>query len=742
MTKFGLHVLGAVLLAAVAPFAGDAAAQDRNRAEGCIRELARSTLEGLDPSDVTLQGSLAETCRRVGATTARGVEAARARFYAGRAYNRAGNFDEAITQLEVAVNVGKDFRSQFAAELRASQLELARAYRAKGRIEAARLLLDDSRVLSPADPAVANERALLTLAELGEAGQDGAFNALKIVFVQDDAQLRASRDASFALSPAEIRRGRSWLFRLGSSLGLAALARGESQRAVDYLGPAALAINVACRSPAPIDCASGIAATEGIGSIPAAAAPTREQLLAVFFQIGIAHLKAAGLRETAELAGLGDMGGLGGVGALNCIGAQLTPDAARHFQDARDAFNTYIERSSASAASSSDARWGLGCTILANLPNLSSPFEQQRQLSQALEQLRGAPNRPVTALTMARAQVLQGQFDSARDSYRRTLDMLGVTPRCPRGETEFPVANRAELPSRILLEMARTRYARQTAGRGDLFERTIDLSSTADAASLREAEPDLRCAIYLDNRNVEARLTLASLYLRLGAEQVGAARLDPPPFAKAGQALELFERPRSGVSEGVAEGNFLMALRLMRTQQDKLINDRAPSTNDYYFRADGARAAYFSAQAFGLSRRPLFQRQACLALIMYGEVGDQNVCAASGQGAERAESLFLEGLYFLRRGQRETEPTRLRSWSRSIQAFNAAANEAQNWQTVAGNHPTQPSAVSLKELILYGQRYVLRCRGLTEGDSEVAAQEVKDYFRLSGIPMQCGGPPS
>jgi tetratricopeptide (TPR) repeat protein len=734
-------------------FSEPAHAQDRFRSDGCVRELARSTLEQLDPTNSAVQSQVAESCRRVGATTARGIEAARARFYAGRAYNRAGAFDDAITQLEVATNIGKDFGAQFGPELRASQLELARAYRAKGRIEAARVLLDDSRVLSPADPAVANERALLVLAELGEAGQEGAFNALKNVFVQDDAQLRLGRDASFTLSQAEIRRGRSWLYRLGSSLGQAALARGEATRAVDYLGPAALAINVACKSPGPIDCATGVTGTEGIGSIGPAPAPSREQLLSVFFQIGIAHLKAAGLRETAELAGMGSMGGLGGVGALNCIGATLTPDAARHFQDARDAFNSYIERSSASAASSSDARWGLGCTILANLPNISSPFEQQRQLSQALEQLRSAPNRPVTALTMARAQVLQGQFDSARDSYRRTLDMLGITPQCPRGNTEFPAGNRAELPSRILLEVARTRYARiagadfsgmQRVSREDIFGRTVGLTAAADSASLREAEPDLRCAIFLDSRNVEARLLLASLYLRLGSEQSGPGSIDPPPFLKAGRALESFDRVTASAAagDGAAEGFYLLALRLIRIQQDRLVKESAPATNDFYFRSDGARAVSYASQAFRLSRSALFQRQACQAQIMYGEIGDQSLCAATGQGADRAESLFLEGLYWLRRGQREMEPERLRSWSRSIQAFNAAASEGQDWQTVVSTNPRQTSVVPLKALILYGQRYVLRCRGLTEVDGEVTAQEVKDYFRLSGIPMQCGGPPS
>ncbi|MGH8337795.1 MAG: hypothetical protein ACRETL_13460, partial [Gammaproteobacteria bacterium] len=217
----------------------------RVRAEDCTRDLAHSTLENRSWEDTASQRAIAETCAGVGAT-ARGVQAARARFYAGRAYNRlSGQDDEAIRQLEIAVNSGQDFESQFARELRAARLELVGAYRASGRLEAARNLLASS-ALRPSDPAVAYQRAMLTLAELREAGRESAFETLRGVFVQDDAQLLGSPSDPTGLTPGEIRRGRSWLYWLGMSLGQEALAqagqsddqrRVDALRAINYFGP-------------------------------------------------------------------------------------------------------------------------------------------------------------------------------------------------------------------------------------------------------------------------------------------------------------------------------------------------------------------------------------------------------------------------------------------------------------------------------------------------------------------------
>jgi len=740
----GRFTLAVAVLAGAMGFSGeDTQAQQSVRAEFCTRELARSALESGDPADLGLQRAVAETCGNVG-VTARGVQAARARFYAGRAYSRIpGQVDEAVRQLEIAVNTGQDFERDFRRELRAARLELAQAYRANGRIEAARNVLAHNS-LRPGDPAVAYQRALLTLAELGSAGQESAFDALKPIFVQDDAQLRGGANDPTGLSDVEIRRGRSWLYALGMSLGQRTLRlqardtaqrRTDALRAIDYFRPAAEAINAACPDPQPLACGNGITGTEQIGSI-VYPAPNASDLPNAFFQLGLAHLKAAGLQETAGLTAIDETGGASEAGGLDCFGAQAAPDAASHFQDARFAFNTILRRAQNLGSSAADARWGLGCTILANVANVSDPREQQRQLAQAVEQLGQAPNRPLTLLTLARAQVLQGQPDSARASYQRALALSGPDTQCRPGREPSP-NNRAELPSRIYLEMARTRYAEPISTTriggntgSDMFTRTITDVANARPGSLREAESELQCAISLNYNNAEARLTLGHIYLRLGAD--GA--LDPPPFAKAGQALQYFERPASGNTDGRAEGLYLLSRRLTSIRQQNL-------TGRGSYRADGGQAVGFATQAYNSTQRPQFRRQACLAQLLFGDTRDEGYCSASGQGTERTESMLYEGMYWLRRGQRERDTVRMASWSRAIQSFNRGLADGSSGLVVDAVHPSLPSTLGLEDLLHYGERYVLRCARLDYGDRESASNEVRSFFKLSGMPDPCGGAP-
>lgn len=707
-----------------------------------MRELARSAFENRNWDDVATQRAIAETCASVGAT-ARGVQAARARFYAGRAYNRLpGQGDEAIRQLEIAVNSGQDFESQFARELRASRLELVGAYRANGRVEAARNLLGSS-ALRPSDPAVAYQRAMLTLAELREAGRESAFETLRGVFVQDDAQLLGSATDPTGLTLAEIRRGRSWLYWLGMSLGQEALAtegqneeqrRADALRAISYFGPVAGAIATSCPDQQPIDCANGIGETEAIGALGYPRRPTPDQLLSAFFQLGVAHLKAAGVRETPGLTDIAGDAAVGEAGGLDCFSGTIAADAGSHFQNARYAFETISRRAPQGATAAADAHWGLGCAILANVNRIADPGEQQRQLAQAVDQLRQAPDRPLTLLTLSRAQVLQGQFESARASYQRALAMAGPDTQCRPNDQ--PNANdRAELPSRIYLELARTRFAAPLSGgrradSADLFARTIAEVQAARPQALREAEVELQCAIALNYHNSEARLTLGHIYLRLGSD----GELDPPPFNKALQTLRYFERPIGSGQEGRAEGLYLLSRRETMLQQNRLIRGNSSVAGN------GVNAVGYATQAYNTVQRPEFRHQACMAQMLFGNTRDEGYCAASGQGDERAELLLYEGMYWLRRGQRERE-TRMSSWSRSIQAFNRGLSDSSGIAQVDTVHPSLPATLGLQDLLHYGERYVLRCARLDYGDRETASQEVRSFFRLSGMPDPCGGPP-
>jgi hypothetical protein len=210
--------------------------------------------------------------------------------------------------------------------------------------------------------------------------------------------------------------------------------------------------------------------------------------------------------------------------------------------------------------------------------------------------------------------------------------------------------------------------------------------------------------------------------------------LDPPPFDKAEQALQYFARPRSGGDEGRAEGLYLLSRRLTLIQQHRLTTSRAA-------RGDVRQAVTYALQAYNTAQRRQFRRQACLAQLLSGDTRDEAYCAASGQGEDRTESLLYEGMYWLRRGQRERDTVRMRSWSRAIQSFNRGLAESPAGTMVDTVHPSLPSALDLGDLLRYGERYVLRCARLDYGDQETATTEVRAFFRLSGMPDPCGGAP-
>ena len=97
-------------------------------------------------------------------------------------------------------------------------------------------------------------------------------------------------------------------------------------------------------------------------------------------------------------------------------------------------------------------------------------------------------------------------------------------------------------------------------------------------------------------------------------------------------------------------------------------------------------------------------------------------------------------MYWLRRGQAERD-SRMSSWSRSIQAFNRGLAEASPGTTIDVTNPALPAPLGLEDLMRYGERYVLRCARLDYGDRETASDDVRKFFRLSGMPDPCGGPP-
>jgi hypothetical protein len=178
---------------------------------------------------------------------------------------------------------------------------------------------------------------------------------------------------------------------------------------------------------------------------------------------------------------------------------------------------------------------------------------------------------------------------------------------------------------------------------------------------------------------------------------------------------------------------YLLSRRLTLIQQQRYVSGRV-------MQADSTQAVSFATQAYNTTQRPQFRRQACLAQLVFGDTRDEGYCSAAGQGYERVETNLYEGMYWLRRGQREGE-SRMGSWSRSIQAFNRGLASSPDGIPAEAVHPSLPATLDLGQLLHYGERYVLRCARLDYGDRESASNEVKAFFKLSGMPDPCGGAP-
>jgi lipopolysaccharide biosynthesis regulator YciM len=150
MLKSKIVRIGLAAGVMVAALVQTAAAQDRFRLGGglnqeCVRELAKTSIEAMDASDIGKQREIAKSCLAV-AEKSTGVNSTRARFYAGRALVRLGDYNAARKELEIAVNEGEKYGAQIQPEMRAAQLQLVRAYRLLGRTRNAQEWLENLRL--------------------------------------------------------------------------------------------------------------------------------------------------------------------------------------------------------------------------------------------------------------------------------------------------------------------------------------------------------------------------------------------------------------------------------------------------------------------------------------------------------------------------------------------------------------------------------------------------------------------
>jgi tetratricopeptide (TPR) repeat protein len=720
----------AVATAALGSANTDVGAQERARnynfSRDCIAELRRG-----DPFANAPESRLAEIaarCRDISlGNNVGGMRAGRAHFYAGRAYRMLGgqeNLDAAIGHLEGAVSVGQYFPvAEFGAEQRAATIELVRAYRQRGRTRDARERLDRTGpgALSPDDSAVAYQRAMLILAELGpqsQGGKEGAFGALRHVFTRSTTSLNpplteserrngASGDIK-RLTDAEIRDGRALLFAISSDLGQRALtaqrdARDRSQsvihgtRAIEYFSAAAAAVR---------ESGWNLGAPEG------GAPPTLEDMSDVFFKLGNSRLRAAGVAPRRNGPD------------LDCfVGARERPgDSASQVRDATEAFNTILANQSISGARRADAYWGLGCARLASLDanrNFDGDLQAaiadlQRAVSQTDQG--GQPTavaRPEYLLTLASAQFIQGTSDAARNNYTAAL-----------GALQGP--QYAALRSEIYVDIARTHLFR-ACGRGggeDASQRRcigfdnpspIDLSHVQTPSA--EAQSALTEALRADAANGDARVMLAQIHMNRRNWDLARRELDVLLIGNSALEEDDSRKPFA---------RYISSRRETLIRQACLASGREGCGNGEVAARDAMRAS-LSDQG-----NPDYRLQACISIILFGRAQDERYCIANS--GEDAQALLLEGMYWLRRAHDSGQGAAQDRWGLSLSAFERGGRLA-GAGNVATIYPEGLSNANIRlgDLLRYGERYVHVCAIGPSGDTESATQDVRDYFRLSGM---------
>jgi len=632
-----------------------------------------------------------------------GLDAVRARFYAGRANRMSNNIDVAIHQLEGAAAVGADYDDFSPGERRMATLELIHAYWQDQRLDDAQARLDDglnrSRVLSSSDPAVAYQQAMLLLARSGLQGRKEAFNMLQTWFPGDEASLRQS-----GLSAEDIQSARSWVFKLGADLGRQTLGdtRDAAQRLSDardgvmYFGAAMRTVEVACPRPRSAqDACTGIrVSVEPIAGVDnnLPSQSLASEIEYAMFGLGVSHLRLAGVAD-ADPQHLSEAGG------LDCLGGSLQPDAASHINEAWRAFEAipYYYADPDGVASSN---WGLGCTLLAGLSNTSMT---STQLERAIDYLSNPQPRSVNMLlTLAHAQVMADRRREAHDNLVRALSMPGVDN---------------DLRAKVEVDIARTFYYQaSSAGRvdPDLFSRTITDIETARLNDLQQPEVRTRLQQAADANNLEARLVLAHIALRAGN------------YADACPRLETIARAQPNEDHAYGVAPYLLSRCLtLREQTDLANNRRQPGLYRGSLAVKSAVDAYQLQNAHGTE----YRRQACEAQITFGDTDREEYCSSAAN--PDAQSLLFQGMYWLRRGMAQSRGLKEQSFTRAMQAFvlGAAAPVADyNFLDLRSQQSQQIPLVTLNQ---YGQTFVQWCLGLRFTQQDQTARQV---FLQAGMP--------
>jgi len=726
------------------------------RASHCTRPLLETArLQGATTYEV------AQDCADI-ANRASGVEAARARFYAGRAFfrGRPANLERAETFLRSALDTGASFvgyarndPDDFSREARAARFELAQVYIQRGgaSLASAERLLDEARARHPEDVGIPYLLAQLATTEKPEEGRAEAFQHLARVFgrsnLVDDFTCRTNCPSIYLrLDDATVRDGRRRLYELGMALGVDALkprtetsaeSDGRLARAVDYFQGAKLAVEAACLGVEPDRAIEGGCETDRTDA---------------FYMSGITQLLAAGVPQDNTVQFWQDRTPAD-PGGLDCLEGVRRDEVS--IVQAIAAFEA-MQRLGGGADRSGRASWGRACASLARAS--AGRYDRNQMVQSAITDLsrtlspdahtdfdctavvQGASTRTIrTIVTLARAYVMGGEPARARQCFQKAIELGGFD-----GATI----------TRLRLERARTYYfVRNDAGTernaANPYVRTVEWIQLANDPDLTQAAADLEAVVESeapaagsaeDQARDEAAVALAHINFRFG------------DFQRAGALLA--GRVNRRESELAAPAAYLLSRCLMVTHQQWL-NDqwevrqrRANERTDVNPepRRCGSAPSVGDAQALALiayqaqPSNPAYRRQACLTHIIFprrARSEDARYCAADQERAETgdtgsyAEASFYEGMFWLRQAllqDRRSNQTPI--WSRALQSF----RRAEQYRTYDRLRWEPGVRSGLTNLIEFGLRYIQDAVGLV--DAECANDGEAEFFRRHGVQIR------
>jgi len=316
-----------------------------------------------------------------------------------------------------------------------------------------------------------------------------------------------------------------------------------------------------------------------------------------------------------------------------------------------------------------------------------------------------------------------GCVQLARGDYRSAIGLFQAALPQPNTPSVLPAAE-------YQLALARALVRSQGTAADPNVQRAAVASYNA---ALAQSEPSRRVAVQLElartyNDWGMLNEALAGLSRAVGAsldtdfDPSGDLNPIPDAYLLRGEILE-----RRG-DRAAAQANYLAAAstpwkgRAQAYHRLSLLQDRGQLAVQY------ATDAFLNASED--NERRTFRRSACLMRIVHDLTADQGQFYCSAEPRDDPDSLFYEGVFWMREAYRERGGNQRRNWAQALRAFETGLNNAGPGDT----HVVRGQSYALRSTLTYGRRFALHCAGLGEANAaeegDAASERERNLFTI------------